>query len=416
MAQKVITINHLSKQFFLDSNGQYNTLRDLISEAPRRLWEQWWPKMKRVKFWALRNVSFEIKKGEVMGIIGRNGAGKSTLLKILARIVPPTEGTIEIRGKIASMLEVGTGFHTELTGRENIYLNGAILGMKRVEIKRKFNDIVNFSGIGKFLDMPVKRYSSGMHVRLAFSVAAHLDPEILLIDEVLAVGDMDFQRKSLRKMQSIAKDEGRTVIFVSHNMTAIDSLCDRVTLLEEGKLVAIGKPRDVISKYITDFVPDNTPKVGENKVRSGTGKVKILDFWIEDADHKRTSFVKSGDRCFFVFKYLCPSGYSQEKVDVGFGVSSSMEQPLFIHYMSFTKQELTKCPPKGKFIFEFPKLPLAKGQYKINARVTVRGVEADYVVGVALFNVEDGDFYHTGVLTGQNHSPTYVDGHWQLDK
>ena len=191
------------------------------------------------EFWALKDVSFEVKRGEVLGIIGRNGAGKSTLLKILSRITEPTEGRVTLRGRVASLLEVGTGFHPELTGRENIYLNGAILGMTRAEIRRKFDEIVAFAEVEKFLDTPVKRYSSGMYVRLAFAVAAHLEPEILVVDEVLAVGDAEFQKKCLGKMNSVATVEGRTVLFVSHNMAVVQHLCERVILLKNGVLLAM---------------------------------------------------------------------------------------------------------------------------------------------------------------------------------
>jgi len=202
------------------------------------------------RFWALKDVNFEIKPGEVVGIIGRNGAGKSTLLKILSRITDPTEGKIEIRGRISSLLEVGTGFHPELTGRENIFLNGAILGMSRQEIKQKFDEIVAFAEVEKFLDTPVKRYSSGMYVRLAFAVAAHLEPEILIVDEVLAVGDAEFQKKCLGKMQDVSK-EGRTVLFVSHNMNAVRNLCDRVICLKNGVLELDGDANSVIEKYMS---------------------------------------------------------------------------------------------------------------------------------------------------------------------
>ena len=199
--------------------------------------------------WALRDLSFEVKQGEVLGIIGRNGAGKSTLLKILCKITPPTRGYAEIYGRVSSLLEVGTGFHPELSGRENIYLNGTILGMNKNEVTRKFDQIVDFSGVEKFIDTPVKRYSSGMKVRLAFSVAAHLEPEILIIDEVLAVGDADFQKKCLNKMENVGK-QGRTVFFVSHNMPAVTRLCDRVILLEEGRLIEDGPPHQIVAAYL----------------------------------------------------------------------------------------------------------------------------------------------------------------------
>jgi len=209
-------------------------------------------------FWALRDVSFEIQRGEVIAIIGRNGAGKSTLLKILSRIVEPTEGTARLRGRVASLLEVGTGFHPELTGRENIYLNGSILGMRKAEIDRKFDEIVAFSEIEEFLDTPVKRYSSGMYVRLAFAVAAHLEPEILIVDEVLAVGDHAFQKKCLGKMHDVATGDGRTILFVSHNMSALSQLCEQGIYLEEGQVKAIGPVKEVIQTYLRSNLDHNT--------------------------------------------------------------------------------------------------------------------------------------------------------------
>jgi len=209
------------------------------------------PLQREEEFWALRDVSFEVKRGEVVGIIGRNGAGKSTLLKILSRITEPTEGRVRIRGRVASLLEVGTGFHPELTGRENIYLNGAVLGMTKAEIKKKFDEIVIFADLEKFLDTPVKRYSSGMYVRLAFAVAAHLEPEILLVDEVLAVGDAEFQRKCLGKMDDVAKS-GRTIVFVSHNMGVVGSLCPRVIWVDQGRIRDAGSPARVIGRYISE--------------------------------------------------------------------------------------------------------------------------------------------------------------------
>ncbi|MCX7886321.1 MAG: ABC transporter ATP-binding protein, partial [Verrucomicrobiae bacterium] len=229
MSDVVIRVERLGKKYRLrhQQPQRYTTLRDVLGERARRLFN---PAVSRLAqgaedFWALREVSFDVKRGEVVGIIGRNGAGKSTMLKILSRITEPTEGWVGINGRVGSLLEVGTGFHPELTGRENIFLNGVILGMRRAEIRRKFDEIVAFAEIEKFLDTPVKRYSTGMYVRLAFAVAAHLEPEILLVDEVLAVGDAEFQKKCLGKMESVSREEGRTVLFVSHNMAVIQSLC-----------------------------------------------------------------------------------------------------------------------------------------------------------------------------------------------
>jgi lipopolysaccharide transport system ATP-binding protein len=226
----------------------YGTLRDSLAAGTKRLLKQHHHRHHE-EIWALKDVSFEVEEGEVLGVIGRNGAGKSTLLKILTRITTPTEGRAEIRGRVGSLLEVGTGFHAELTGRENIFLNGSVLGMKRREIARKLPDIVEFSGVEKFIDTPVKRYSSGMYVRLAFSVAAHLEPEILLVDEVLAVGDAEFQRRCLGRMEDFS-ESGRTVLFVSHNMQVIAQLCDRVILLDEGQVVRDGPGGDVVAEYL----------------------------------------------------------------------------------------------------------------------------------------------------------------------
>jgi len=268
MALPVIKVEHLSKKFTISHETQerYNSFRDVIVNRAKSIVTR--PKTKAVikeEFFALNDVSFDITPGDRIGIIGRNGAGKSTLLKILSRITEPSEGRISIRGRVASLLEVGTGFHPELTGRENIFLNGAILGMNRSEIKRKFDEIVSFAEIEKFLDTPVKRYSSGMYVRLAFAVAAHLEPEILIVDEVLAVGDAQFQKKCLGKMDEVSKTHGRTVLFVSHNMGVINQLCKKSILLKGGKLVAYGPSDEIINQYISSdqeksnrYSPDNS--------------------------------------------------------------------------------------------------------------------------------------------------------------
>jgi len=257
MSDIAIRVENLSKQYRIGGpQAPYKTIRESLTEAVRAPFRRLASVVRgqssavtNETIWALKDVSFEVKRGEVVGIIGRNGAGKSTLLKILTRITEPTEGRAEMHGRVGSLLEVGTGFHYELTGRENIYLNGAILGMKRAEIERKFDEIVDFSGVEKFIDTPVKHYSSGMHVRLAFSVAAHLEPEILLVDEVLSVGDYEFQKKCLGKMGEVSR-EGRTVLLVSHNMTSINNLCGRSLLLEHGKVAMNGNTPDVIQKYL----------------------------------------------------------------------------------------------------------------------------------------------------------------------
>jgi lipopolysaccharide transport system ATP-binding protein len=283
MKTDMITVEHLSKLFHLTQLQQrHNTLRDALMDgltAPKRWFSRKQPATGEPDelLWALRDISFELKQGDVIGIIGRNGAGKSTLLKILSRITEPTEGRAVIHGRVGSLLEVGTGFHPELSGRENIYLNGAILGMHRTEIERKFDEIVAFAEIERFLDTPVKRYSSGMYVRLAFAVAAHLEPEVLVVDEVLAVGDAAFQKKCLGKMGDVAQ-QGRTVLFVSHNMNAVQRLCPRAILLERGRLLADGPSEEIITRYWSSGVaaaaPDEWIELSEVH-HKGTGQCRI---------------------------------------------------------------------------------------------------------------------------------------------
>lgn len=292
MSDVAIRVENLSKLYRIGAQQRHDTLRDTIADfrlkmtdsrrRRRNLPSSILDLPSETDFWALKEVSFEVKRGEVVGIIGRNGAGKSTLLKILSRITEPTEGRAEIHGRVGSLLEVGTGFHPELTGRENIYLNGAILGMRRTEIAAKFDEIVAFSEIEKFLDTPVKRYSSGMYVRLAFAVAAHLEPEILLVDEVLAVGDATFQKKCLGKMGDVAQ-EGRTILFVSHNMSAIQRLCARSFLLEAGQIAAWGNTPEIVNRYVATDAYTATPRKWNdvshmNRRGSGEAKFKAVSF------------------------------------------------------------------------------------------------------------------------------------------
>jgi lipopolysaccharide transport system ATP-binding protein len=297
MNDPVIRVEHLSKKYILDHQKQerYTALRDVIAQKARSLVNQLNFSTQnsthnaqiasKEEFWALQDVSFEIQRGDRVGIIGRNGAGKSTLLKILSRITEPTDGTIWINGRVASLLEVGTGFHPELTGRENIFLNGAILGMSKAEIQRKFDEIVAFSEVEKFLDTPVKRYSSGMYVRLAFAVAAHLEPEILIVDEVLAVGDVQFQKKCLGKMEAVSK-EGRTVLFVSHNMGAIYSLTQTCIYLKQGKVLVVDQTHKTVEKYVGDSIENKTNELISidyfRRDPSTDSPVSIEKIWVND--------------------------------------------------------------------------------------------------------------------------------------
>lgn len=290
MSAPAIRIAGLSKQYRLGEvcSVAYDTLRDRLADAARASWRRLLRRSPQAApaedktFWALRDVTFDVQPGEVVGVVGRNGAGKSTFLKILSRITEPTRGSVELYGRVGSLLEVGTGFHPELTGRENIYLNGAILGMSRSEIKRKFDAIVAFAEIDRFLDTPVKRYSSGMYVRLAFAVASHLEPEILIVDEVLAVGDAQFQQKCLGRMNEVRKD-GRTVLFVSHNMAAVRSLCTRAVMLERGAVTLDGSTADVVDRYIqAGQILTSSRDIPEDAERITSGQARMRRVAVSD--------------------------------------------------------------------------------------------------------------------------------------
>jgi lipopolysaccharide transport system ATP-binding protein len=362
--------------------------------------------------WALRDASFTVEPGEAIGIIGRNGSGKSTLLKILSRVVCPTTGRAVLHGRVGSLLEVGTGFHPELTGRENIFLNGAILGMSRAEVRRKFDEMVAFSEIERFLDTPVKRYSSGMYVRLAFAVAAHLDPEILLVDEVLAVGDVAFQRKCLGKISAVTQ-AGRTVLFVSHNMSAIQNLCRTCLLLDEGQIVRGGSVREVIEYYLSETLAGAQHSDLRHRTdRTGSGRVLIEGFHLENAVGRRIAVAQSGQACTFVFGYRCP-GSPCRNVSVAFGVSDTLGAFLFRNYTGDTGQDFPAVAGRGEFRCTVPRLPLRAGRYVLGVRVTVDGEEADYIGGnAAAFDVEGGDFYGSGRQS--DHAPVLVDHQWRL--
>ena len=328
MSSPVIRIAGLGKRYairHLQRSGGYQRFSEELVGAVKRTFGK--SQSKSVEeFWALRDVSLDVEPGEVLGIVGRNGAGKSTLLKILGRITDPTEGRVDLYGRVASLLEVGTGFHPELTGRENIFLNGAILGMSRAEIRRNFDAIVDFSEVEKFLDTTVKRYSSGMYVRLAFSVAAHLEPEILIVDEVLAVGDASFQQKCLGKMKGIASTEGRTVLFVSHNMASIKQLCQRACLLRNGRVVTVGTPDEVIGQYLSDAVLTRKVDLTGWPDRSTTGEATIVEMELQPEDDGDTASVSMGGTLTIRFR----AEFKEPIVDPVFGVviHDSLGNPL----------------------------------------------------------------------------------------
>jgi lipopolysaccharide transport system ATP-binding protein len=321
--------------------------------------------------WALREVTFDIPVGQVVGLVGANGAGKSTLLKVLSRITLPTEGEAAIRGRVGSLLEVGTGFHKELTGRENVYLNGSILGMRRPEITRRFDEIVAFSGIERFLDTPVKRYSSGMYVRLAFSIAAHLNPEILFVDEVLAVGDAEFQRRCLGKMDEVSR-EGRTVVFVSHNLNAVLNLCQRAILFEHGRVTFDGNPREAIEAYIGRDKGEGVFRPGTK--RKGDGRVIVHDFRMQP------EAPATGERVKFVFELERPAGVAGPlAVELGLGLVTQDGSKVL---ETFSKNVgVAFDVPTGRSQYEavVDPLPLVPGRYRLNLWVGSGGACVDFV-------------------------------------
>ncbi|MGZ4314842.1 MAG: ABC transporter ATP-binding protein [Gaiellaceae bacterium] len=363
--------------------------------------------MPKEEFWALRGVSFEVEEGAVYGVIGANGAGKSTLLKVLSGITEPTTGYAEIRGRVGALLEVGTGFHPDLSGRNNVYLNGTILGMRRGEIRQRFDEIVEFSGVEAFIDVPVKWYSSGMYVRLAFAVAAHLDPEVLIVDEVLSVGDISFQRKCLGRMDELAHD-GRTVLFVSHNLTSVASLCSVGCVLETGQLVAQGPIEQVIEIYVSSMRRESQTLLAERSDRDGTGKLRFVGI-----DIGRERAPVSGDDLDVDILYEAPASLANVMVGVAFyGV---MGEPLFVCSSQITGEEFARVPERGVFRCHIPRLPLAPGSYSVNVYAEVAGVIADWVQNAAEFEVLEGDFFRSGRLPPSSHGQFIVAHDWSVD-
>jgi len=390
MSAPIIQVDDLSKRFIIDheEEGGYSTFRDVIVNRAKKIFS--FPAGKRAahtghnqeEFWALKDIGFEIQQGDRVGIVGRNGAGKSTLLKILSRITEPTTGMIRLRGKVASLLEVGTGFHPELTGRENIFLNGAILGMNRVEIKKKFDEIVEFSGIERFLDTPVKRYSSGMHVRLAFAVAAHLEPEILIVDEVLAVGDMEFQKKCLGKMEDISSRDGRTVLFVSHNLQAISTLTNKVILLNAGKKAFDGNTEDGIQKYLEhissrDLVFTQDP----------SGK-KPLVTKVELKTTDINNVQVFGEPFRIDFEVNAPEGIPSAVFS--FQIVNGSQVKVQHVLIKDTETPLCREPGKHRFSCYFPKLRLFPDKYTLIIHLSDHISRAKYetIEGVCPFEVQ----------------------------
>jgi lipopolysaccharide transport system ATP-binding protein len=409
MSDVVIRAERLSKLYRLGSlKKRHETFRDQLVHSFKSLFSDngrhspplstpspidGWPDT----IWALKDISFEVKQGEVVGFIGRNGAGKSTLLKILSRITEPTSGMAEIYGRVGSLLEVGIGFHPELTGRENVYLNGATLGMKKAEIDHKFDEIVAFAGTEKFLDTPVKHYSSGMQVRLAFSVAAHLEPEILIVDEVLAVGDVAFQQKCLGKMSDTVR-QGRTVLFVSHNLAAVQGLCSRAYLVSAGQIASEGLPIEVVRKYLAETSQAAPASLEEHEDRQGTGETRFVKVDIVDGEGRPIDTALCGQDIGIVVSYRSRDDRPIARGEIHIEFYTSLGQFMFNCSSEGSESSLDVLPASGDVVCHIPVLPLAPGKYAFNLYLTVGGGVVDRVQQAGYLNVSAGDYFGTGQL------------------
>jgi lipopolysaccharide transport system ATP-binding protein len=418
-----IQASQVSKHYRLGVINHGTLYRDLQS---------WWAKMRgypdpnmsigigrsfgqsRVKgdrFQALQDVSFTVRRGEVLGLIGGNGAGKSTLLKVMSRITAPTSGWIGLSGRVASLLEVGTGFHPELTGRENIFLNGATLGMSRKEVSHKFDEIVEFAELGQFIDTPVKRYSSGMYVRLAFSVAAHLESEILLVDEVLAVGDISFQRKCLGKMGNIGSS-GRTILFVSHNMSAIEKLCTKGLVLRAGRVDFQGDIKEAVRHYHDSFADEDTINLA-TAPRTGDGRARIKDAWFTDASGARLPSLQSGQDVFLHVR-VEPQGQTCQNLALAVGVTTPLGEGILHLSTETSGLQIRELREPVTLICRIPRLPIRGGGYLMNFFLTSNGAVADWLQGAFRFQVDDADFYGTGRLPPEGWSTFLTDFSWKV--
>jgi homopolymeric O-antigen transport system ATP-binding protein len=408
MSDIILKVNNISKQYRLGLIGTGTLSHDL---------NRWWSKVRGKEdpflkvgevndrstkgqsdyVWALKDINFEVNRGEILGIIGKNGAGKSTLLKILSRVTSPTTGEIKTKGRIASLLEVGTGFHPEMTGRENIFLNGAVLGMTKAEIRSKIDEIIDFSGCQRYIDTPVKRYSSGMTVRLAFAVAAHLEPDILVVDEVLAVGDAEFQKKAIGKMQEISKGEGRTVLFVSHNMTAVKSLCTRGIVLENGKVVYEGNSENAVEFYLNNESLKICTNLLERTDRKGTGELRFSKVELLNKQGNSVSKIISGAYAKFRLHMVFNRKISHRDLIFGLVIYDTNQVKIADFY---TNEMGVKFDFIESFIdLEVPKLMLRGGNYSLvivaqTAKIVVKQI--DLVHDVLQFTVFSGDYWNVG--------------------
>lgn len=414
MSNTVLKIENISKQYRLGQLGTGTISHDL---------NKWWHKVRGKEnpylkvgdindrsvaggsdyVWSLRDINFEVKQGEVLGVIGKNGAGKSTLLKILSQVTTPTTGEVKVKGRIAALLEVGTGFHQDLSGRENIYLNGAILGMTKSEIRSKMDEIIDFSGIAKYLDTPVKRYSSGMLVRLGFAVAAHLEPEILIVDEVLAVGDAEFQNKCIGKMKDVS-GQGRTVLFVSHNMMAIKSLCTKGLLLNKGMIEMHSDLNSVLSRYGSGVDESTSTDLDAFDKRSGLGELRCTKIELVTEG----GIVKSGGKITFNLSYKVNKLEENANYEFVVGIWNSLGIPMFMLTNLYLNKKMNVKEEGGTVSFIVDHLSLNAGTYTMNFLIAKNGLDQDLVENAYSFKVEDGDYFNT-----RNFYPEHYEGFYQ---
>jgi lipopolysaccharide transport system ATP-binding protein len=410
-----VSVRGLSKSYVIAHNSyQPTNFREVIVDRIRHPLGN--GRQHQETFWALKDVDFDIPQGGVIGIIGRNGAGKSTLLKILSRITWPTTGEIDIHGRVSSLLEVGTGFHGELTGRENIFLNGSILGMSRREIKQKFDEIIDFAGIEQFLDTPVKRYSSGMYVRLAFAVAAHLDPEILIVDEVLAVGDAQFQRKCLGKMKEVASGRGRTVLLVSHNMASMATLSQKCLFLEKGRVVAYGPTDEIIDLYMAQFAKHDSTDTGLFMTEPEPGQscvVKSLEIFSRG---RRTDTIRMGDDLSLLVTLDPEAQPTHRSVAMGFGIENSSGLRVVSFGSLQAGLEISLSDDGSRVRCDAGILPLNQGQYTIRVVLGDQSGRAmENHEGLGMLNVMPADVFGNGLILAGNQGIFYWNSDWSLE-
>jgi lipopolysaccharide transport system ATP-binding protein len=407
MPDYILSVENISKRYrILPTTGKgwrknQRVLVDDIAQFTNRLLGRKYSE-KKISFWALKDVSFQAGQGDVIGVIGRNGAGKSTLLKLLGRVTEPTSGKAIVYGRVGSLLEVGTGFHSELTGRENIFISGAIIGMSTAEIKRKFDEIVAFSGVEEFLDTPVKRYSSGMEVRLAFSVAAHLKPQVLLVDEVLAVGDAAFQEKSLQKIREVSQGGG-TILFISHNMTTVSSLCNKALVLDHGKTIfPLGPVRDAIATYLSELGKSQQGQLEESRQIEATGGVKITGFSLRGADNTILETLTSGMPVIFQVEYMGEQFRPLKDINI-YILIKNLKGDVIANLNSLeTIGPMKFSDTKGQVICRVEKLPLAPGSISVSLILEQAGQVVDRIEDAFIGTVEKGGHYESKTLKERN--------------